>query len=96
MFHKGHYNPLSIARDFETLENELTTRGQYLIMVVVHRFIKMAHFIASNNKNDVTNVAKLYFKETLRLHDVPKIIIGYEFKVSWCILEYIVVFPWII
>ncbi|XP_071714598.1 uncharacterized protein [Rutidosis leptorrhynchoides] len=46
------------------------------IMVIVDRFSKMAYFIARNKNNDAIIVAALFFKEIIRLHGVPKIIVS--------------------
>lgn len=35
----------------------------------------MAHFVACNKNNDASNVADLYFKEIVHLHDIPKTIL---------------------
>ena len=44
------------------------------MMVVVDRFLKMAHFIPCQKTNDVVQVVDLYFKEIVRLHGIPKTI----------------------
>jgi len=36
----------------------------------------MAHFIAYNKTNDVTHIAKLYFKEVMTLHGIPRSIVS--------------------
>ena len=49
-----------------------TQRNKDSIMVIVHRFSKMAHFVPCNKSNDASHVADLYFKEIMRLHGIPK------------------------
>lgn len=42
------------------------------MVVLVDQLSKMAHFILCHKSNGVSLVVKLYFKEIVRLHGVPK------------------------
>lgn len=45
------------------------------IMVVVDKFSKEAHFIPVKSTHKASDIAKIFVKEILRLHGLPKAII---------------------
>ncbi|XP_052725957.1 uncharacterized protein LOC128194408 [Vigna angularis] len=65
----------SISMDFVT-HLPRTVRNHDSIWVIVDRLTKSAHFLAVNLKMSMTNLAKLYIQEIVRLHGVPSSIIS--------------------
>ena len=79
----GLYTPLPIPNmpwEEDNLDFGLgllkTQRNKDSIMVIVHRFSKMAHFVPCNKSNDASLIADLYFKEIVCLHGIPKTMVS--------------------
>ncbi|XP_017431977.2 uncharacterized protein LOC108339348 [Vigna angularis] len=69
------HKSLNISMDFVT-HLPRTVKNHDSIWVIVDRLTKSAHFLAVNLKMSMTNLAKLYIREIVRLHGVPSSIIS--------------------
>ena len=81
-FHQALYTPLpvpvhlwdDVRMDFIVALHR-TQRGKDAIMVVMDRFLKMAHFTSCHKTDDDNYIVEFYFKEIIRLHGLSKTII---------------------
>ena len=79
----GLYNPLPIpsepwvhiSMNFVLFLCRSKRKKNYAF-VVADRFSNIAHFIPCHKIDNATNIANLFFKEIVRLHKVPKIIVS--------------------
>ena len=79
----GHYTPLPFASaPWEVismnfiLELPRTARGFSSIFMVMDRFSKITHFISCHKVDDANKISRLFFREVVRLHGLPKSIVS--------------------
>ncbi|RDY06694.1 hypothetical protein CR513_09277, partial [Mucuna pruriens] len=64
-----------------------THSGRDSIFLVMKRFSKMEHSISCHKSDDACHVANLFFREVVRLHELPKSIVSNKDSVSEPLLE---------
>ena len=53
-----------------------TPSGKNSVWVIVDRLMKSAHFLPVNNTDSLGKLTRLYVKEIVRLHGIPKSIVS--------------------
>ena len=73
---------VDISMDF-VLGLPRTRKGGDSIFMVVDRFSKMVHFISCHKVDDATYIGNLFFKKNVRLHGIPRNIVGDFVGEAW-------------
>ena len=69
----------NISLDF--LEGLPTTKGKYVILVVVDRLSKYAYFISLSHPYTVVSIAQIFLDNIYKLHGLPNSIVSNRDKI---------------
>ncbi|CEH19115.1 dna rna polymerases superfamily protein [Ceraceosorus bombacis] len=69
--HRWHTVSIDFTGPFPTDAN-----GNNTLMVIVDKLTKRAHFVATKSTATAVDIAKLFFREVVRLHGMPSVIVS--------------------